>query len=331
MLNRRIVASGLVAAILAAAALYSTSQPAAASGLQYVICDVKRLLSGRQGNVDEASYRKLIDAFKFKLGCNGIRVHIDAGTPASAVAEVASASKRESYTKLYRDVFAYARSNGLVIYANLLPVPKTLEFGGDAKVWGDTVSTYVNHFCPDFIGPFNENSKFGDHVTVVKTVRSRIKAQCQDPFGNTIQNIKIVGPDSTKIAAALRTLKREPGLADSLDIVTSHNNNGGRNSSKQNKSADRSESAEDWQMLQNRAGKPVWASEAASTWSSVPVKGQNQGKEVGLKAMVGSGAVSGVVLYLAASRLDTSTFELNDSGKAIVDGLKAAGWKIPTK
>ena len=290
---------------------------------RFVFCDLKRSLAGRENPVTASNFRPVIDALKSKIGCNGIRVHIDPLTSASDIADIA-APESEGYHSIYRDVFRYARSKGMKIYANLLPLPDVLEFNGDTEDWSATIIAYGNYFCPDYIGPFNENGKFRSHTKVVMALRNNLKRSCVDPYGTEISSVQIVGPDSSSIRSFFQTIKREPQLVELLDVIGVHNNKGGKNVANASGSVDRSADAEDWKQIRKRYKKPVWASEVAAEWTNIPVAGRNRGQEVGLQAAVVSGAVGGIVIYMAANLLEMNSLELNAKGQAIADGLRGA-------
>lgn len=305
----------------------STSKSPGKSKLEFLFCDIKRSVAQREGDFDSTNYKQYIDAFKNKLGCNGIRFPIDSKTDPDKVSSTAPNSKPESYTKLYRNAYSYARSQGLLIYANLLPEIGELEYNGKLDKWVDNTVAYVNHFCPDFVGPMNENSGFDNPTLLVKNVGEKIKSTCVDPFGYKIKNIQIIGPDTGVATKAISLLKDHPNFVNFVDVVSSHNNNGGSNYARGGSDAsDRSATAADWATLYAKGGKPVWASEGPATWSAIPSSGTNKGKEVGIKAIMASKVVSGIVLYSAEKRINKNTFELTSEGKEVVDGLESYGW-----
>ena len=313
----------LVPFVLPGIAQHAVAAPSARN--HHVFCDIKRSLVGLQAGLTIENYTAIIDSFRLKVGCDGIRLNINSQTSAEASVDSNKWGK-ESYNDLYHKVYSYARSKNMLIYANLLPEPQALEFGGNADRWISVVSGYANHFCPDFLGPFNENGKLDQHREISRAIQHRLKANCTDQFGTQIAKIVMVGPDSGSVKSLMKTMRREPGLEENFDIMSAHNNAGGANSPVGVSREDRSSSREDWIMMRRSFDKAIWASEIASGWDSFPVSGRNMGKNVGVQAAVTSGAVDAIVLYAAVSLLENGTYNLNPKGLAISEGLRASGW-----
>lgn len=304
--------------------------PPPKTSLKYVICDLKRSLAQREESITRQNYKQVINNLKNKVGCNGIRVGIDSKTGTYLATKIAPNSKPEGYTQLYYDVLKYARQQGLLVYANLLPEPDTAEYTKDTKRGMiNRVTAYAKHFCPDFLGPFNENGGFNDHSDVVQTIKSKLPTSCTDPWGNTVRDMPIIGPDAGVVRGVDNIVRKESTFVSQVDIISSHNNAGGDNTKGEKiGSGDRSMIVEDWKRLRSLGGnKPVWASEAHFRWNAVPGEGENAGEQVGVKAIVDSRVVSGLVLYMAPKMFKSGTYELSLKGSNLVDGLCAAGWQ----
>ena len=322
--------------------------------LKYLFCDIKRPLAQREWDLNSGNYRQVIDAMKNELGCNGIRVGIDSKTSPRDIAKIAPDSTPEGYTKLYRDVFAYARQKNLLIYSNLLPGLDAQgngvnEFGYDVTEWANNVSAYANYFCPDFVSPFSENDNFDKHSVVVNGVRTRMSSSCTDPGGKVVRNIPIVAPNSKDIRRVKRLLnggthlgqpmQADPSLPSSVDIFSTQNNVGGLNAVGGGHGGDRSMTEADWKELRTLGGdKPTWASEFSAGlgypptggWDVVPTAGDAQGMQTGVKAVIDSGVISGLVLYMAPRFIDDTDgdgiYTLKSMAGILAQGLCATGW-----
>ncbi|OGC83913.1 hypothetical protein A3D68_01220 [Candidatus Adlerbacteria bacterium RIFCSPHIGHO2_02_FULL_52_17] len=308
--------------------------------LKYLFCDIKRPVALREWNLSQSNYQQVIDAFKSELGCNGIRLGIDSKTLPGDTSKIAPDSTPEGYTKLYRDVFAYARQKNLLIYANMLPEGKSDVYTvASQSSMIDRVSAYTNYFCPDFLGPFNEDGHFTSHSSVVIGIKSRLTSSCTDPNGNSVSKAKIVGPDPSSRTQAINYLTSDPTLLGTLDIYSTHNNTGGVNTTGGgNNPYDTSVTVTEWQDFDSQVGsKPVWASEMAGLtssptggWDMVPFTGNHTGKQVGVKAVIDSGVISGLVLYMAPRFIDDTDgdgiYTLKSMAGILAQGLCAAGW-----
>ena len=287
--------------------------------LKYLFCDIKRPVAKRQWNLSQSNYRQVIDAFKSELGCNGIRFGIDSKTLSGDTSKIAPDSTPESYTQLYRDAYAYARQKNLLIYANMLPEKDVLNFGGDETLWADTVVAYTNHFCPDFVGPFNEEGV--PRSGLMRNVAVKVKAD----LASSPCKAKLVGPDNgtTDGAARIMNTQYRTDFLSTFTIVSAHNNG---NYGQFPQFGVRVASKDDWLALDTAAGgHPVWASESGADWSVIDPA---TSKEYGVTAIVDSGVVSGLVLYMAPNMLEASgsTYTLATKGLEIAQGLCAAGW-----
>ncbi|HCM43621.1 TPA: hypothetical protein DIS55_01560, partial [Candidatus Kaiserbacteria bacterium] len=286
---------------------------------KYLFCDIKRPVAKRQWNLSQSNYRQVIDAFKSELGCNGIRFGIDSKTLSGDTSKIAPDSTPESYTQLYRDAYAYARQKNLLIYANMLPEKDVLNFGGDETLWADTVVAYTNHFCPDFVGPFNEEGV--PRSGLMRNVAVKVKAD----LASSPCKAKLVGPDNgtTDGAARIMNTQYRTDFLSTFTIVSAHNNG---NYGQFPQFGVRVASKDDWLALDTAAGgHPVWASESGADWSVIDPA---TSKEYGVTAIVDSGVVSGLVLYMAPNMLEASgsTYTLATKGLEIAQGLCAAGW-----
>jgi hypothetical protein len=324
-----IVIVALLAPVARAATVTGASAP---NSLKYLICDVKRnvaQLSNDSLRLRENNYRQVIDALKDQLGCNGIRLSIVASTAPADIDKIAPDSNPEGYTKLYRDVYRYARQQGLLIYVNvLLPSNKTHVFGYNIPDWIAGVSAYANYFCPDFLGPFGETGAPypAAYKDIIQSVRKNLTPACTDPFGNKRPAPPIEGPDAAWVAGTTAILNRDSGLAQELDIIGSHAN-----------VRERSAVAGDWVTLSKTFGKPVWDSEAENAWSFTSKTNPNKGQQVGLDTVLASNVVSGIVIYNAPFYLNEEhtngnlAYSLNRRGIDIAAGLQDAGWPVPLR
>jgi hypothetical protein len=223
--------------------------PAPYSGsLKYVICDIKRSLSGaQQPAISASNHQAVLRGLRDNLGCNGIRIYADmeAGT----------------YDPLYTDVLAYARTTlGLHVYANPLG---TGTFGLTPEAFTSRIVDYAHRFHPEFLGPFNESGlSDAEYIQVAGNVRAGVRYAPA-----------MVGPDVQKVGGTLAKLTATPGLAGAFDILGSHSavNDQGATSAA-------------WTSLYQLAGKPTWATETPREWSVM----SDAGVEIGVKAVVES-------------------------------------------
>jgi hypothetical protein len=253
---------------------------------------------------------------------------ISSSTSPGDVYKIAPASEPGGYTKLYREIYRIARQRGLLIYANvLLPVNGTHVFEYHIPEWVAVVSAYGNYFCPDFLGPFGETGAPypSAYSVIVDGVRRNLTPKCTDPFVNSRPAPLIEGPDAAWFEQTVAILNQNPGLARKLDIIGSHAN-----------VRERSAITRDWIGLYKRFRKPLWDSEAESFWSFVSDRGPHEGQEVGVKSVLASNVVSGIVIYDAPHFLQeqnvngTITYTLAGIGVDMATGLHEAGWPVPS-
>jgi hypothetical protein len=254
--------------------------------LQLVFGDIKRAVSGDEGSLNASNYRAIIDGIKTNLHCNGVRLYIDPN--------VADPS---SYPQLYKDVFRYARSRGLGIYANPLG---TGTFSKRKAQWADWIARYANHYRPEYLGPFNESGwDAGDTREIVDGIKSRL-----------VYRPVLVGPDGQKVRGSIALLVRAPAVTAMFDVIASHNAAG-----------DTGATSWAWRRLRQVAGKPTWASENPRSWS----QSNTDGVEIGVKAVVSTaGPIEGLVIYLAHPYCMNTDGSLNAKGQAIADGIGGA-------
>jgi hypothetical protein len=254
--------------------------------LDFVICDIKRPLAGLEGRpVDQSNYKAILDGMANKLRCNGLRTYIDP-----------SIKNKKEYTKIYKDVFGYARDRlGMVIYANPLG---TGDFSKDDEEYANWIVDYAKQFKPDFIGPFNEPGMSTDRML---RISAKVKEALQD-------DVVMVGPDLQKVHGTIDKISKEPRLARQFDILAAHN-------------AEQDEQAtpQAWKNLSRmKGGAKIWASENPRSWS---VKNP-MGQEIGVQSTVESdNSVSGLILYLAYPSSINEQGELTNKGNDIVSNI----------
>ena len=210
----------------------------------------------------EANYRAVLDGLKNNVGVNGIRLPI---FPHEA--------NPDHYPALYKNVFAYARSLGLTIYASPLSVGMKEYVGWPDRQYVQWLASYARYYHPDFISPFNESGLGVDKMaTIVSLLRGQLGAM--RPL--------IVGPDKQHVAATVATLEKVPAFAGLFDVLSSHNAN-----------KDTTATAENWRQLSRLLGgqKPVWASESPRGWETTD-------QIPGLAEAI-NGNVQGVVIWMA--------------------------------
>jgi len=255
--------------------------------LDYVICDIKRPLAGlTDKSITADNYKTIIDGLKNKLQCNTIRTYIDL-----------SIASPDGYSKLYKDVYRYAREIGLKIYANPLGTGRQ---GLSNSEFVQLIDDYANYFQPDFLGPFNES---GIQIPDMEDIAARVRSRLQYPT-------LLVGPDTQKVENTINKINGPSELENFFDIVGSHN-------------ADHDDNAtvSAWQALSQEARRPIWASENPRHWS---VK-NSQDEEIGVASVVGSNIpVNGLVIYLAFPNAITEDGVLTQTGQEIADGIGAS-------
>ena len=177
-----------------------------------------------------------------------------------------------------------------------------------------------------------------------------MSSSCTDPGGKVVRNIPIVAPNSKDIRRVKRLLnggthlgqpmQADPSLPSSVDIFSTQNNVGGPNAvGGGHEVGDRSMTEADWKELRTLGGnKPTWASEFAAGlgypptggWDVVPTAGDAQGMQTGVKAVIDSGVISGLVLYMAPRFIDDTDgdgiYTLKSMAGILTQGLCAAGW-----
>jgi hypothetical protein len=204
----------------------------------------------------------------------------------------------------------------------MLPEEDVLNFGDNETLWADTVVAYTNHFCPDFVGPFNEEG--ASRTALIRNVAVKVKA---DLAGSSCK-AKIVGPDNGRTAGAIKIMNNvqyRQDLLSTFEIVSAHNN-GNYGQIPTTTFGIRAASKDDWLALDAVAGRhPVWSSESTSNWSII---NPTTSEVYGVKAIIDSGVVSGLVLYMAPNMLELSggAYILATKGTEITQGLCAAGW-----
>lgn len=247
--------------------------------IDYLICDLKRPLAGlERQNIDETNYKKILEAFKFKLKCNGIRIYID-----PEINDI-------EYPEIYRKLFDYSRNIlGMVIYANPLG---TGTFGKDEKDYCEWIVKYAKNFSPDFLGIFNEPGISHEQIKrITECVRSHIN------------KIAIVGPDLQKVEYTKKILQNHSEISEFFDIVSSHNAAG-----------DDKATSYEWKNLSMLTSKEVWASENPRNFSEKNFIGE----EIGIKAIIFTDTkIKGLVLYLAYPRLVNNKGQLTNKGAEI--------------
>ena len=256
--------------------------------LKWVFADIKHPLRALEKKAEEKAitgenYKKIIDGIKTNLHANGVRVYIDPDIKDPA-----------NYSKLYRDVIAYAKEQELAIYANPFETSQLRmeKFGNDKVAFANWIVAYANHFRPEFLGPFNESGwSAGDMVEITVMVRKKLKYAP-----------KLVGPDVIHISKSNELLGKNSKLAGVFDVISSHN-----------AAKDEEATAQAWQALRRLAGKPTWASE-----NPRPVSIKNAaGKEIGIRAVLESKSVEGLVIYLAYPRCVNDDGSLTEKGREI--------------
>ncbi len=230
----------------------------------------------------EANYRTVLAGLSRNVGVDGIRLPI--------VVAYASAG---NYPELYKDIFAYARSIGLLIYASPLAVGKSPFAGWSDDRYATWLAAYAAAFRPDALSPFNEaNMDEARMTSIVTKLRAKLNL-----------SLLLVGPDRQFVVGTLRDVDEHSGLASLFDIVASHNSD-----------RDITATAGNWSHLVAAvpSGKPVWSSENPAGWAA----GQIQGLP-GLDQAV-AGGVQGLVIWKAKPGL------VDDAGQATAKACEIA-------
>ncbi len=214
----------------------------------------------------EGNYRAVLDGLKNRVGVNGIRMPIFPGE-----------TNPTAYPQVYRDVYKYARTLGLVIYASPLSVGMAKYAGWSDAQYGQWIADYVNDFHPDFVSPFNEA---GIETARVLSIMSQLGARLSS------RQTRMVGPDAEHVSYALGKLTKDRRLLGAFDVISSHN-----------ASRDASATAGNWEEIIRMAGsrKPVWSSENPREWEA------SDGAP-GI-AEAANGGVQGLVIWMAKPAL----------------------------
>ena len=282
-LKRRVAAAALGLDLLAAgvdpAAAQAPCPPAApgryAGQVTRYVADLKTSfpeheLYGPATALTRTNYRAVLDGLARAAGVNGVRLPI---VPAYA--------GRADYPPLYADVYDYARSLGLLIYASPLSVGTRAFSGWSDERYASWLAAYAAEFRPDVLSPFNEAALDDRRIAaIVAALRPRLAG-----------SMLLMGPDRQHVARTVQSLGRDPGVAALFDIVGSHN-------------ADRdgSATADNWARLVTSAGgRPVWSSENPAGWA----RGQAEGLP-GMDQAV-AGGVAGIVVWMAKPGLVDGT------------------------
>lgn len=217
-----------------------------------------------------ANYRPVLDGLAGEVGVNGVRLPI-----------IPAYGEPSGYPQLYRDVYAYARSLGLTVYASPMSVGMKPFVGWSDDRYATWIADYAAAFRPDILSPFNEA---GLDDRRIARITGLVRAKLTVP-------VLLMGPDRQHVGRSADSLARDPDVAALFDIVGSHN-------------ADRDDSATAaaWGTLVAAAGgRPVWSSENPALWS----RGQS-GSLPGMDQAV-DGGVEGVVAWMAKPGLVDGT------------------------
>lgn len=296
--------ASLVAVWLAGAALAQDAAPGSADAgppvrslgpaihyrgsVQWYVADLKTSFPehksySAQSALTPSNYVAVLNGLKRKVGVNGVRLPIFPGE-----------SDPASYSKLYKDVFAYARNIGLAVYASPMSVGMRDYQGWSDQQYAQWLARYVNYFQPEFLSPFNEPGISDERViSIVGQLRSMLTAKTL-----------IMGPDRQHVDRTVESLQQDSEITHVFDIVDSHNAN-----------RDRSATRSNWAALVQMEGKPVWASEDPANWSvgadpSLP----------GIGEAVDAG-VQGVVIWAAKPSLIDDRGEPTQKAREIASHL----------
>jgi len=272
----------------AAYPVQSAAQTMYRGSLKWYIADLKTSFPEHtkfyspQTALTEANYRIVLDGLKNNVKVNGVRLPIFPTEPDPA-----------SYAPLYKNIFAYARSIGLVIYASPLSVGKADYSGWSDAQYARWLADYANYYAPDFLSPYNESSASDQEiVSVVGQLRAMLKVRTL-----------LVGPDRQHLDGSLRALTKDNGtILSTFDIISSHN-----------AGKDDSPTAANWSALVQMAaryGKPAWSSENPREWEA------SEGMP-GLSDAV-AGGVQGLVIWWAKPKL------INDYGQPTAKAIDIA-------
>ncbi len=289
-----LLAAGLGGIPAAAAAPALCAAPAShryAGAVRHYIADLKTSFPEHTSYsaataLTDINYRPVLAGLSRNVGVDGIRLPI--------VVTYAGAS---AYSELYRNIVAYARSIGLLIYASPLAVGRAPFAGWSDDRYATWLATYAGTFRPDALSPFNEAGMDEARMTSIVT---RLRAKLTVP-------LLLVGPDKQFVVSTLRDLDEHSGLAALFDIVGSHNAN-----------SDITATAENWSHLVDKvpSDKPVWSSENPAGWTAGRVQGLP-----GLDQAV-AGGVQGLVIWKAKPSL------VDDAGQATTKACDIAAHLI---
>lgn len=218
--------------------------------------------------------------------------------PSPSPARQGAAFGRSPYPKVYKAVIDYAKEQKLAIYANPFETAELRKekFGNNKAAFADWVIKYANHFRPEFLGPFNESGwSPQDMVEIALVVRKNLKYAP-----------KLIGPDVIHVSKTSEQFGKNRPLVGVFDIIGSHN-----------AAKDEEATAEAWQQLRRLAGKPTWATE-----NPRPLSIKNSAdKEIGIRAVLDSKSIEGLVIYLAFPRCVKEDGSLTDIGREIAGAI----------
>ncbi len=216
------------------------------------------------------NYRAVLDGLANEAGVNGVRLPI---IPAYA--------GPSHYPALYRDVQAYARGLGLIVYASPMSVGMTAFPGWSDDRYASWLADYAAAFQPEVLSPFNEA---GVDNRRIARITALLRAKLTVPT-------LLMGPDRQHVGRSAESLAGDPGIAALFDIVGSHNAD-----------RDASATAAAWgSLIAAAGGRPVWSSENPALWG----RGQGEGLP-GMDQAV-EGGVEGVVTWMAKPGLVDGT------------------------
>ena len=282
---RRVVASlalglGLLSAAPAQAAAPCPAVPALAARryagrVAHYIADLKTSFPEHElytpaTALTRVNYRAVLDGLANEAGVNGVRLPI---IPAYA--------GPSDYSRLYRDVIAYAREIGLTVYASPMSVGMTPFPGWSDDRYASWIADYAAGFQPDVLSPFNEAGLDNRRIARIAAL---VRAKLTVP-------VLLMGPDRQHVGRSAESLAGDPGIAALFDIVGSHNAD-----------RDASATAAAWgSLIAAAGGRPVWSSENPALWG----RGQGEGLP-GMDQAV-EGGVEGVVAWMAKPGLVDGT------------------------
>ena len=151
--------------------------------LRYVVCEIDPSLG-------EDALPAVLAAFRDKLGCNAIRVSIDADLSSFAGAMIRKA--RQDYA--------------LAVYAS----------PSDPSIDADRVLAFANAVHPGFLAPFDQS---GLDAAQLVDAAGRVKS-------GLAYRPRLIGPERRGVADTAGLLSAHPEVAQSFDVIGSHDASG---------------------------------------------------------------------------------------------------------